>query len=156
MLDKPELAKDEHFLTNADRVYARDELIPLLNEAFSAKNRDEWWEALGGHGFPCGPVRNVKESFECEQARYRKMALEFEHPVAGHVIVPGHPAKYSRTSLADGSSAPLLPPPMLGEHTQESLMNLVGMKSEDVDYLEDQGIVSCWRGNSIKEVAHAA
>ena len=50
MLNKPELINDERFLTNADRVSARDELIPLLNEAFSAKNRDEWWEELGGHG----------------------------------------------------------------------------------------------------------
>lgn len=72
-----QLADDPRFLTNAARgeccfalgrvryqsgkcfalthrfcgtVSARDELIPLLNEAFSAKKRDEWWELLGGHG----------------------------------------------------------------------------------------------------------
>ena len=39
MLGKPELADDKRFLTNAARVSSRDELIPLLNEAFSAKNR---------------------------------------------------------------------------------------------------------------------
>lgn len=74
MLGKPELAKDKRFLTNAARVSARDELIPLLNHAFGAKSRDEWWKELGGHGFPCGPVRNVRESFECEQAISRGMA----------------------------------------------------------------------------------
>lgn len=62
MLSKPELATDEHFLTNADRVTRRDEITPLLNQAFCINNRDEWWEMLGGHGFPCGPVRDVKES----------------------------------------------------------------------------------------------
>ena len=40
-LNRPELSTDERFLTNATRVNARDELIPLLNEAFSAKSRDE-------------------------------------------------------------------------------------------------------------------
>lgn len=156
MLKKPELINDERFLTNADRVSARDELIPLLNEAFSAKNRDEWWEELGGHGFPCGPVRNVKESFECEQAVHRGMALDFEHSVAGHVTVPAHPAKYSRSPIADGIGAPILPPPMLGEHTLDSLTNLLGMAPSEVENLEGEGIVSCWRGSSIKEFADAA
>ncbi|KAL7540253.1 hypothetical protein ACHAXR_009979, partial [Thalassiosira sp. AJA248-18] len=156
MLNKPDLAKDERFLTNAARVSSRDELIPLLNEAFQKKNRDTWWEELGGHGFPCGPVRNVRESFECEQAVHRGMALDFEHSVAGHVRVPAHPAKYSRSPIADGHHAPILPPPMLGEHTEETLTNLLGMTPSEVENLEDDGIVSCWRGNSTKEFADAA
>lgn len=150
MLNKPELAIDERFLTNAARVSARDKLIPLLNDAFSAKNRDEWWDELKGHGFPCGPVRNVKESFECDQAVHREMALEFDHSVAGHVTVPAHPAKYSRSPIADGRHAPILPPPMLGEHTEETLTNLLGMTPSDVENLEDEGIVSCYRASSIK------
>lgn len=77
------------------------------------------------------------------------MALEMDHSVAGHVIVPAHPAKYSRSPIADGSFAPLLLPPMLGEHTEETLINLLGMTSDEVDQLEDEGIVSCWRGSSI-------
>jgi crotonobetainyl-CoA:carnitine CoA-transferase CaiB-like acyl-CoA transferase len=75
-LGRPELATDKRFLTNAARVAARDELISLLGDAFSLKDRDEWWELFRGHGFPCGPVRNVKESFDCEQAKFRKMTLE--------------------------------------------------------------------------------
>ncbi|KAL7520512.1 hypothetical protein ACHAWX_005233 [Stephanocyclus meneghinianus] len=155
-LGKPELATDKRFLTNACRVAARDELVALLEDAFAAKNRDEWWELFRGHGFPCGPVRNVKEAFECDQAKYRKMALEIDHSVAGHVIVPAHPAKYSRSPIADGSFAPLLPPPMLGEHTEETLINLLGMTSDEVDKLEDEGIVSCWRDSSIVKRAQSA
>mmetsp|Transcript_1896 Transcript_1896/g.4097 ORF Transcript_1896/g.4097 Transcript_1896/m.4097 type:complete len:174 (-) Transcript_1896:2678-3199(-) len=146
MLNKPELAHVERFLTNEARVSARDELIPLLDEAFVSKSRDEWWEELGGHGFPCGPVRSVKESFECEQAVHRGMALEFEHSVAGRVTVPAHPIKYSKSPVSDGRSAKLLPPPMLGEHTEETLTNLLGMTPSEVETLEDDGIVSCWRG----------
>mmetsp|Transcript_21097 Transcript_21097/g.38675 ORF Transcript_21097/g.38675 Transcript_21097/m.38675 type:complete len:112 (+) Transcript_21097:1272-1607(+) len=106
--------------------------------------------------FPCGPVRNVKESFECEQAVHRGMALEFEHAVAGHVTVPAHPAKYSRSPIADGIGAPILPPPMLGEHTLDTLTNLVGMAPSEVESLEGEGIISCWRGSSIKEFSDAA
>lgn len=111
---------------------------------------------MGGHGFPCGPVRNVKEAFECEQAKYRNMALEMDHSVAGHVIVPAHPAKFSRTLIADGRHAPLLPPPMLGEHTEETLTDLLGMSTDEIEKLEDEGIVSCWRGSSITGVADVA
>jgi len=92
-------------------------------------------------------VRNVKEAFDCEQAQHRKTVLEMDHPVAGHVILPAHPAKYSRSAISDGTSASLLPPPMLGEHTEEILKNLFDMATTDIDALEDEGIVSCWRGN---------
>lgn len=79
-----------------------------------------------------------------------------DHSVAGPVKVPAHPAKYSRTPIADGHHAPLLPPPMLGEHTEDTLTNLLGMTLDEVDSLEDEGIVSCWRGNSSPEFAEAA
>ena len=86
------------------------------------------------------------------------MTLEFDHSVAGHVKVPAHPAKFSRTLMADGTNphAPLLPPPMLGEHTEETLVNLLGMTPSDVDKLEDAGIVSCWRSSSAIQYAEAA
>jgi crotonobetainyl-CoA:carnitine CoA-transferase CaiB-like acyl-CoA transferase len=109
-----------------------------------------------GHGFPCGPVRNVKESFECDQAQFRNMSLEMDHSVAGHVVVPAHPAKYSMSPIADGSLAPLLPPPMLGEHTEETLVKLLGMTHDEVDALEDEGVVSCWRDSSIVKAAEQA
>jgi crotonobetainyl-CoA:carnitine CoA-transferase CaiB-like acyl-CoA transferase len=155
-LGTPELAADERFLTNASRVTHRDELIALLEDAFSMKDRDTWFDLFRGHGFPCGPVRNVQEAFDCEQAQYRKMTLEVDHSVAGHIRVPAHPAKYSRSPIADGTFATLLPPPMLGEHTEDTLVNLLGMSTTDVNNLEDEGIVSCWRGSSIVDVAQRA
>lgn len=79
-----------------------------------------------------------------------------KHSVAGHVVVPAHPAKYSRSPIADGTFATLLPPPMLGEHTEETLIKLLGMTPGDVDALEDEGIVSCWRGSSIVEMTQRA
>jgi crotonobetainyl-CoA:carnitine CoA-transferase CaiB-like acyl-CoA transferase len=79
-----------------------------------------------------------------------------DHSVAGHVRVPAHPAKYSRSPIADGTFATLLPPPMLGEHTEETLVNLLGMSTEDVDNLEALGIVSCWRGSSTVDTAQRA
>ena len=78
------------------------------------------------------------------------------HSIAGHVVVPAHPAKYSRSPIADGTFATLLPPPMLGEHTEETLVNLLGMTSGEVDELEDEGVVSCWRGSSIVDAAQIA
>jgi len=82
------------------------------------------------------------------------MTLEFDHPVAGHVKVPAHPAKYSRSPLAEGNL--LLPPPMLGEHTEETLTGLLGMTEDQVRNLEDEGIVSCWRADGLSHVAAEA
>ena len=73
------------------------------------------------------------------------MALEFDHSVAGHCTVPAHPAKYSLSPVADGKAAPLLPPPMLGEHTEETLTELLGFSTDEVELLEDEGVVSCWK-----------
>ena len=152
-LGKLELASDGRFETNAARVANRQELIPILEKIFMKKTRDEWFQLLDGRGFPVGPVRNVPEAFSCPQAVERGMVTEFDHPVAGKVRLPGHPIRYSRMANVESEhdvAVASLPPPMLGEHTEEVLRDILCIAPEERARLEREGIVECWMGVNSK------
>ena len=148
VLGLPELATDERFLTNADRVSNRTELISILEQTFLEKSRDDWVALLDGKGFPLGPVRTVPEAFECEQAVHRGMVEELDHPVAGKIRLPRTPISYTPKDKASSHTAPKHgSPPMLGEHTEEVLMDILNIEMVDVRRLESEGVVECWPQN---------
>jgi len=60
----PEIASDERFTTNPDRVANRIELNDLLGEQFSKQGADHWWKALSACGVPCGPINAIDDAFE--------------------------------------------------------------------------------------------
>jgi crotonobetainyl-CoA:carnitine CoA-transferase CaiB-like acyl-CoA transferase len=152
-LDQPDLAKDARFETNAKRVEAREILIPILENIFLQKTRANWESMLDNKGFAVGPVRTVQESFDCEQAKARNMVITLDHPVAGQVLLPNHSVKYSQSPLLQAGSSSLdsfgdgmsnsLPPPLLGQHTAETLMEVLGLTQEEVTRLEFSGAISC-------------
>ena len=130
-LDK--LKQDERFQINEDRVKNRVELIPLLEQKFLSKKRDEWLDILKAIGFPCAPVYSIDEIFKDPQVLHRNMLLEMEHPQAGTIKQIGPVLKFSES----GSNF-TLPPPILGEHTEELLKNLAGYTDEEIKKLVKQ------------------
>lgn len=156
VLGMPELSHDSRFRTNSDRVANRSILIPLLEERFVTSPRDEWVELLEGKGFPLGPLRTVSEAFACEQVAARGMIEEMDHPAAGKVRLPRSPISFSSPGLEsvdamieEEAANQAAPPPMLGEHTEETLSKLLKMNTSDIENLERIGVVECWR-KSIK------
>lgn len=165
-LGREELSRDERFCTNEDRVRRRDEIIPLLDSIFVTEDADHWLRRFEGKGFPSGPVRTIAEAFECPQVSYcyeytrnihthtytltltlaltqaqdRGMVQEIEHPTCGPVKVVGVPVKYSRTPCNIR-----LPPPLLGEHTDYILREVLGLTEAEVNELVDKGAVSMCR-----------
>jgi crotonobetainyl-CoA:carnitine CoA-transferase CaiB-like acyl-CoA transferase len=133
----PELADDPRFVTNAGRVRHRATLYALLEEITAGKTRDHWVEGLTAAGVPCGPVNTIDQVFAHPQVQARDMEIRMTHPAAGgEVSLIGSPIKYSETA-ADYRR----PPPMLGEHTQEVLEELLGLGAEDVARLRERGLV---------------
>ncbi|HLU71185.1 MAG TPA: CoA transferase [Nonomuraea sp.] len=63
VLDRPGLAEDPSYATNAGRVVARDRLVEELNEALSARTADEWFGLLSAAGVPCGPINDLAAAF---------------------------------------------------------------------------------------------
>jgi crotonobetainyl-CoA:carnitine CoA-transferase CaiB-like acyl-CoA transferase len=153
VLEISELVNDPRFQTNAERVANRSILIPLLEDRFKQESRDYWVHLLEDKGFALGPLRTVSEAFQCEQAIHRGVVEEMDHPVVGKIRLPRSPIHFSSPGvLADEKenheyqdSIEKLPPPMLGEHTEEVLGNLLQMSAKDIANLENRGVVECWR-----------
>jgi crotonobetainyl-CoA:carnitine CoA-transferase CaiB-like acyl-CoA transferase len=94
-----------------------------------------------------GPVRTVPEAFDCEQAVHRGMVEELDHPVAGKIRLPRSPISYTPKDEASSHTASKHgSPPMLGEHTEEVLRDILNIPVDMVDVrrLESEGVVECW------------
>ena len=129
-------ADDARFATNPARVEHRDVLIPLLQDAFAGRDTDSWLAALREAGIPCGPVQAIDEVFGDPQVVARDMVWDAPHPSAGQVRLAASPLKLSATPVAYR-----LPPPLLGEHTEEILTELLGYSSPEVERLRADGVV---------------
>jgi crotonobetainyl-CoA:carnitine CoA-transferase CaiB-like acyl-CoA transferase len=117
VLGRTELASDERFATNQARVRNREVLIPVLEESFSARPAREWLSALEAVAVPCAPVRTLDEVFTSrEGAATVQEVLDPERGPLRLVADPIH---------IDGRRLPArLPPPRLGEHTQDVLAEI--------------------------------
>jgi succinate--hydroxymethylglutarate CoA-transferase len=73
ILGNPALADDERFNTNEIRVKNRDELLPILRQAFEARTTDEWLALFEGSGMPYGSINNMERVFKHPQIEARKM-----------------------------------------------------------------------------------
>ena len=135
-VNQPELVDDERFCTNALRTEHHDELFPILAEIMRQRSTDQWVTALEEIGVPCGPVNTVDKVATDPQVLAREMIVEVEHEVTGTVGIPGIPIKLSETPGRVDA-----PAPNLGEHTEEILTSLLGLGSDEVDRLKQQGVV---------------
>jgi crotonobetainyl-CoA:carnitine CoA-transferase CaiB-like acyl-CoA transferase len=133
---RPELAQDPRFSTNPDRVRHRDVLVPLLAEMVQTRTRQEWIERLEAVGVPCGPINDIGEVFDNPQVRERGMQIALPHPAAGSVKLVRNPIRMSATPA--GSA---LAPPVLGQHTDEVLAELLGQDAAAIAALRAKGVV---------------
>ncbi|MFY7974308.1 MAG: CaiB/BaiF CoA transferase family protein [Rubrivivax sp.] len=131
-----ELAQDERFLRNSDRVRHRDILVPLLEPILRARSRGEWLATLEAAQVPCGPINRLDEVFADPQVRHRGMTVEVAHPLAGRVELVASPLKLSATPVQVRR-----PPPLLGEHTNE-ILHALGLTAEECARLKAAGTVA--------------
>jgi crotonobetainyl-CoA:carnitine CoA-transferase CaiB-like acyl-CoA transferase len=135
-LDRPELAGDPRFDTEAKRVEHRDVLVPLLNDILAARSVDEWLKRLEQAGVPAGRIKTVAEVCESEHLRARGMIVRLPHPTAGHVTVMGVPLRLHATPGAVSA-----PPPLLGQHTSAVLRKVLGLTPAAVARLRRDGVL---------------
>lgn len=136
-LNVKHLSDDEKFCNNKLRVKNRKELISILTNILRKKSTADWMKVLENGPFPCGPVNTLDKVFEDEHVRDIKLVQSIDHPVSGLMKVVGPPTKFS-----NGGNKIRSPPPLLGEHTDEVLIDLLGYSKDEVASLKEAGIVS--------------
>jgi len=130
------LTNDPRFSTASSRNENRDLLMPLLEEKFLSRGRDEWLNILRRTNFPCGPINSVEEILNDEQVNNRGMVSEVKHPVIGVLKQLGFPIKSTQYEATIS-----LHPPLLGEHTEEILNEVAEYSSEKINFLKKKGVI---------------
>jgi crotonobetainyl-CoA:carnitine CoA-transferase CaiB-like acyl-CoA transferase len=138
VIGRPELRADERFATRAGRNDHRDDLLPMLEEAFRARPVDEWVEALVSAGVPAARVNTVEEALADRQTLAREDIVEHDHPTLGRVRSIRTPLRLSERGEPLEREAAR--GPFRGEHTEELLVSLCGYSEEQVRELAAEGV----------------
>ncbi|MCU6435600.1 CoA transferase [Undibacterium sp. Jales W-56] len=134
--DRQDLADDSRFISNPLRVRNREALVPLLAAMVQQKTKQEWIDALETAGVPCGPINSLDEVFENPQVIARHMQMDLPHPSAGKVKLVGSPMKMSATPAVYP-----LAPPLLGQHTDQVLHDLLHYDDDKIAQLRQSGVI---------------
>jgi crotonobetainyl-CoA:carnitine CoA-transferase CaiB-like acyl-CoA transferase len=130
-----ELAEDPRFATSTSRIENRAEMTPTLEAKFATRTRAEWLSELERAEVPCGPVNELSDVF-AEQQVARDMVVPVEHPLSATLKLIGNPIKFSDTPLNRYEA-----PPLLGQHTEEVLLELLGYSKDDVRALKEANAI---------------
>jgi crotonobetainyl-CoA:carnitine CoA-transferase CaiB-like acyl-CoA transferase len=101
--------------SNRERVENRDSVIAALNGAFADVPLAEMLRRLDVAGVPAGEVRTIDRVYEWDQTRSQGLVLDIDHPVLGHIEIPGPPLRFDDNTYA-GGRAEHSAPPVLGQH----------------------------------------
>jgi crotonobetainyl-CoA:carnitine CoA-transferase CaiB-like acyl-CoA transferase len=134
VLGLPNLAEDPRFNTFWKRVNNRKEMDAVIEEALSRKTTAEWMELMERADLWASPLNTFPQAFSDPQVLHNDMVITVDSPV-GPLKMPGFPYKLSRTP-----AQVRLPPPLLGEHTEEILRS-VGYTSEEIQTLREAEVI---------------
>lgn len=137
VLERPSLADDPRFASNADRVRNRAALLPELERVFLTRTVDDWLARLRAAEVPAAPVNNLDRAFAEPPVAERDMIVEYDHPDVGTVRLPGNPIK-----MSDMGKTPSTPAPQLGQHTDAVLDRLLGISGARLARLRKSGAVA--------------
>jgi len=134
VLGVPQLAADERFLGNPQRVSNREALVPLLAERLATRSRADWLVALEAAGVPSGPIQDLEELFRDPQLVARGLAIE----TRGEDRLPGvaSPIRFGEDALTAEREAP-----RLAQHTEEILSEELHLPAEEIARLRETGVI---------------
>ncbi|MDQ7986202.1 CaiB/BaiF CoA-transferase family protein [Pseudomonas sp. G34] len=131
-----EWGMDPRFASNGQRVAHRAELIPLIRQATVFRTTAEWVTVLEAAGVPCGPVNDLQQVFADPQVIARGLRLDLPHPLAGSTPQVASPLRLSASPVEYRQA-----PPLLGEHTERVLGEVLGLDAGQIAALRSQGVI---------------
>ncbi|KAA8892878.1 CoA-transferase family III domain-containing protein [Sphaerosporella brunnea] len=136
-IGQPQWISDSRFVTNEMRVKNRNTLVPMIAEKTKEKTTQEWLGILEGCGMPYAPINDIQTTLSHEHVLARDMVRTVNHPECGPIKLVNTPVKYS-----DSMPGIRMPPPTLGQHTDEVLRDVLGMDENQIAELKATGVVS--------------
>ena len=132
----PELGVHPLFAKNRDRVTNRAQLVPMLEAVMRTRTKADWLAALEAAKVPCGAINNLAEVFADPQVTARGMVTPWLHPLQSDLRLVASPMKLSATPPRNDRA-----PPLLGQHTDEVLREVLQMTSERLTGLKNAKVV---------------
>jgi crotonobetainyl-CoA:carnitine CoA-transferase CaiB-like acyl-CoA transferase len=136
VLRRPDLVADPRFSTNSARVVNREALFAVLERIFAGDTRESWLARFEAAGVAAGAVRPVSQALESDEVRERGLVATVPHPTAGAVRLLRSPCRFSSTPVR-----PPAAPPLLGEHTDAVLRDLLAFDADQVAALRAAKVV---------------
>ncbi len=130
------LLQDERFATNAARVANRQLVTDTLTPVMQSRTTEEWIALLESLKIGCGPINTLSKVFADPHVQARNCVIELPHASGQKVKVIANPVRLSATPPDYR-----VPPPALGEHTEEVLQGLLGMTEAEINGLRGKGIL---------------
>ncbi len=103
------------FATNADRVRNRDQLIGVIEDAFSAHEAEPLLTKLNEAGIPAGKVRTLDEAYAWDQVHSQGLLLTVQHALLGEIALPGPPLRFFDDAAETTSTTHAAPPLLDGD-----------------------------------------
>ncbi|WP_447588024.1 CaiB/BaiF CoA transferase family protein [Aquipseudomonas campi] len=131
-----EWGSDPRFVSNSQRVAHRAELIPLIRQVTVFRTTGEWVALLEAAGVPCGPVNDLAQVFADPQVLARGLRVDIPHPLAGSTPQVASPLRLSASPVQYRNA-----PPLLGEHSEAILREVLGLDAGQIADLRAAGVV---------------
>jgi crotonobetainyl-CoA:carnitine CoA-transferase CaiB-like acyl-CoA transferase len=136
VIGRTDLAADPDFTRVTGRIVNRERLDVELKQTMQTKDSATWLEALEEHNVPCGPINNYEQVFQNEQVIHRNLRVDLEREDGARIAMAASPLR-----LADTPPSYDLPPPLIGQHTDEVLGDLLDMDPAALEALRAAGVI---------------
>ncbi len=136
LIGKPEWKTDPNYATPPARLPRLKHIFATIEEWTMTKTKFEVMTICNEHDIPVGPILSMKEIAEEESLRKTGTVVEVDHPTRGKYLTVGNPVKMS-DSITEVQRSPLL-----GEHTEEILKDVLGYSDKDVADIKGSGAIT--------------
>jgi CoA:oxalate CoA-transferase len=136
LIGREDLKDVPEYATQVERIKHIDEIDAIMEEWTKERTVDEMIAELRASHLPCAPVPAFGQVAHDPQLASRAMQVEVEQTISGSVTVPGSVFKMSRTP-GDATQ----PAPFLGQHNAEVYSGLLGLELEEIDRLQEEGVI---------------